>query len=260
MLGGFAVATILISFIIIFIFHYRNKQLQHFKEKEQLKLHHEGELLRAQIEIGEETLKNISSEIHDNILQRLSLAKMYLSADWPAKSEKMNIAQEMLDLALVDLRNLSRSLSGGYILDLGIERAIQQELINIESVAGISTSYLSNGEPDDDSFSEQREIILFRCIQEGLQNAIKHSNANKVDVVVNHLADRLELSVIDNGIGIDLSNNTAGMGLRSMRDRTALLGGNFDICTEIDKGTELKFRIPHDSLKTILKNFEKRYK
>ena len=91
----------------------------------------------------------------------------------------------------------------------------------------------------------EREIVLFRIVQEVLNNALKHSKAKNLTIILQYSADSFTLKVNDNGKGFDLENinqkalSQAGAGLRNMQRRMELIGGECTISSEIGKGTEV---------------------
>src|SRR5258708_35907012 len=106
------------GFIIYFVVLYRNKQLKNKKEQEQLQAAFQQELLKTQLEVQEQTLNYISTEIHDNITQVLSFVKLNLGMitnETEINKKKINETRELVSKSINDLRNLSKSLSFEHI-------------------------------------------------------------------------------------------------------------------------------------------------
>src|ERR1700733_4201111 len=124
------------ALMLSFVYLYRKRYRRHLGEKEQLRLSYERELLKAQLEIREQTFRNISQEIHDNIGQMLSLAKLNIStmdiAQPATLEQKIEDSKNLVSKAIHDLRHLSRGLSTDHIADLGLPRAIEHELEMIQ--------------------------------------------------------------------------------------------------------------------------------
>ena len=118
--------------IIMLVLLYQKRQLQNVKEKEQLKTAFEKEMLESKLEIQEQTFKNISQEIHDNIGQQLIFAKLTMNtidySDQTAIKEKIDRTTRLITKALHDLRNLSKSLNADNISELGLIKAIEIEV------------------------------------------------------------------------------------------------------------------------------------
>ncbi len=233
-LGGFAIA-----FTII----YKKKQ-QLFKETITLKeLEFDNELLNSQVEIQEKTLQTISQEIHDNIGQLLTAAIMTvrtIKTEEPAVLEKLYLADTLLADAIRDLRNLSQSLNTERILEKGFVEAIGFELAVFKQ-SGIKASFEVLGDPLE--ILPQKELILFRVIQECLSNIIKHAKAKNVSIIANYLPNKLELSIIDDGIGFDMTKRVNGIGLKNIRNRSKVIGAEIEISSISDEGTRIKLTL-----------------
>lgn len=225
-------------FFIFFIFKYRQRQEQHKLEKELLLM----EMTKAQLEIQEQTMQNISLEIHDNIGQTLSLAKMHINTLNAENLEQQKTeSRELITRAVQSLRDLSKSLNGDYILDLGLEGAIQRELKVIEAAGLFRTDYQSDDK--DLGLEEQQEVIIFRCVQEALNNAVKHSEASLLSVEVRCRNKEVSISVVDNGKGFP-ENKVNSVGMHSIERRIKMLGGKFNMSSQNGGGAQLIFTIP----------------
>ena len=136
MIFTFAVAIgvilFLIGYVIYFLLVYQRRKLVNFHEKEELQHHFRQELLRTQLEIQEQTFKNISLEIHDNIGQVLSLARLNVNTMKPENAkdveEKIEHSDQLIGKAIQDLRDLSKSLNTAFITDAGLIGAIEYEM------------------------------------------------------------------------------------------------------------------------------------
>jgi two-component system, NarL family, sensor kinase len=248
----FLVLAILFIGFILFSVQRRRKLEINAKE---LKSQFQQELLRTQLEIQEQTLKNISEEIHDNIGQALSLAKLNLymlpeSAD-EAAQQKISNTKELVSKAIVDLRGLSRSLDTEFIQDLGLQQAIEYELDMIKKTGTHNTILEVEGTVF--RFDKQKELIVFRIVQEVLNNIIKHAKADKIIVQANYQTDKLQLTVTDNGQGVDLTplnendHSNFGLGIRNMHNRAKLINAGFSMNSTIGKGTEVKIILPKEN-------------
>jgi len=248
---AFAGAVLLITlfgFIFYFIYSYNRKQRENLTEQINLKTQFSQILLQSQLEIQEQTLKNIGEEIHDNIGQVLSLAKLNLNmlptVSDEATQQKITNTKELVSKAIVDLRGLSRSLDTDFIQDLGLQQAIEYELDMIRKTGTHNTVLEVEGVAF--RFDKQKELIAFRIVQEVFNNIIKHAKANKIFVKANYETDNLQLTVIDNGQGVDLSplnendHSSFGLGIRNMHNRAKLIGADFNMSSTLGKGTEVK--------------------
>lgn len=243
-----AVGTLLLllvgSFIISFLFLYGKRQKKHQIEKLAMQNNFQQELLRTQLEIQEQTLKNISQEIHDNIGQTLSLAKLNLNTMDVEKAttvDKIHTTKELVGKAIHDLRDLSRSLNTDSILSAGLVKAIEIELGIIEKAGVFEIRFSVSGKPI--RIDPKKELILFRIIQEAINNIIKHSNASLIKVDLDFRESGLEIIIADNGRGFAFSEQSDGSGLRNMNSRAQLIGGSLEVNSSTN-GTTIILNVP----------------
>lgn len=223
-------------FILSFIVRYRKR----IQEKQLMKTQFDQALLQTQLEIQEQTLKTISEEIHDNVGQVLSLAKLNLSTFETNPEKKLADTKQLISKAINDLRDLSRSMHGDRIAELGLQQSVADELQILENSGEFKTHLKITGE----SFKlpQQKEMVLFRIVQEALNNCIKYSKAKNITVQMNYAVEVFLLSITDDGTGFD-TNVKTGIGLKSMQNRAALIGGNFSIQSSKENGTVVSIEI-----------------
>lgn len=241
-----SILMLFIFFLLIFIFvisiviRYRKRI---FENKElQTQFHHE--LLQTQIEIQEQTLKTISQEIHDNVGQILSLAKLNLNTVENNSDPKIENTKNLISKAISDLRNLSRSMFGDQLKELGLPRAIANELAIVESSGQYKTTMEITGEPFH--LSDKKELVVFRMVQEAINNIIKHAKATSISVLVKYSGNSFCLSIADNGKGFDIGSTNGksnGMGLKSIENRAELIGGSASIASATHCGTIVTIEI-----------------
>lgn len=239
---GSIVLLILVLFIIIFYALYQKRQLSNLQEKQFMKTQFQQELLQTQLEIQEQTLKTISEEIHDNVGQVLSLAKLNLNTFNSQPEQKLQDTKELISKAINDLRNLSRSMHGDRIAELGLQQSLADELQILENSGEFKTSLKVAG--GNYKLLPQKEMVLFRIVQEALNNAIKYSRAKNIAVSLNYETEKFSLCVADDGIGFDTGTRT-GIGLKSMQNRAQLIGGSFDLRSVPGNGTTITIELPN---------------
>lgn len=240
-IAGAILALLLVGFIVTMLIVYRRRQ---YKQ--------EQELLNARLEIQEHILKNLSEEIHDNIGQMLSVLKLTLGAI-PAQidTETNDFIKEsrgMVNMIIASVSDLSKSLHTDRILKIGILEAVRFELEKIEKTNLFTTSF-DCGEYTF-RLEQENEIFLFRIIQEILNNIIKHSRANNIQVSLFCKERFIVFTFADNGVGFDVrealqkSVANRGIGLTSMTNRAKLIGGQLNINSQLGKGTIITIEIP----------------
>lgn len=234
--------------IIVYVLLYNNRKKRYEQEKVWLKTNFENELLKSQMEVQEQTMQTLASNLHDNIGQLMSLTVVTLStvnAEDPDKvRQKVDSATQLAQRAIKEIRQISRLIYGQELIRTGLAKAITFELDYLKT-AGLHTVTLnSNYQPVEGQ--NDKEIILFRIFQEILNNAVRHAEATAIDVVINQ--DKQNLSVIfkDNGKGFveeEVVKEKRGMGLFNIRKRVALIGGQISI--DAQNGTEIKIVVPY---------------
>jgi signal transduction histidine kinase len=219
---------------------------------ERLKDMYDKEALRSQLEIQENTLKTIAQELHDNIGQMLSVVKLSLSIvpvenDSPG-SEQIKNSQEVLNKAIIDLSNLTKSLHSDRIAQIGLVESVRSELSSVRK-AGIA-NVVFNQSGTEIFFDEQKSIFLFRIFQEALNNILKHARATEVSVDLNFSDSIFVMEITDNGIGFNVpekrkfTDSSSGVGLKSLFNRAKLIGADLSIDSSPTSGTTILIELP----------------
>jgi len=223
------------------------------EEKKMMQVEFQQALLQTQLEIQEQTLKNISQEIHDNVGQVLSLAKLNLGTFENTESvynqTKINDTRQLVSKAINDLRDLSRSLHGDRIAELGLQDAISNELKILQNTGQYQTAFTITG--DRYKLEPPKEMVLFRIVQEAINNSIKHAKAKKITVQLKYQPASFILSVEDDGIGFNATGLEAaqkGIGLKSMQNRAALIGGSLSLDSAPGNGTVINIDLKNNNL------------
>ena len=227
-----------------------------FRESNNKKyLRFQQELLRSKIEIQNQAFQNISQEIHDNIGQVLSLVKLNLYTadfnDLPATIEKINCSKALVGKAIIDLRDLSKSLSAEMVKEIGLHKTVQREIALMSRAGECDAIFQHEGKPF--RFDMQQELILFRIFQELLNNIIQHARAKTVIVRLFYQSDLFNLTVSDDGGGFDdrklQTDEQFGLNIRNMQTRAALIGATFDLSSIPGRGTTVSIELPFDNNK-----------
>jgi signal transduction histidine kinase len=190
----------------------------------------------------------VSEELHDNIGQLLSFIRRSLSiADeqfgTPKGREQLNNAKAMVTKTLEEVRHISHSLNAELVKTQGIIYLLQQDLESLADSTGIICSLEKNGEYS--SWTPEDQLLLYRMLQESMQNVVKHANATVLKLCFNFGPKEIEVTVADNGQGFDTSTETTnGLGFRNLHHRAAILGATLEMSSERNKGTILYIKIP----------------
>lgn len=239
--------ALLIGFITVMIYRYQQKQNTYFKELEELKIAHANEMLQSQLEIQEQTFENISREIHDNIGQKLTLAKLHLNTldmnEINKASVQLNDSVSIISEVINDLSDISRSMSSEILLNNGFINGLEFEVAQLNKSRMYRIKLLVTGEPV--FLDSQRELVLFRIVQEALNNIVKHAAAACISIHLHFHSRVLTLKIIDDGKGFEQEHYTNhGTGLTNMKRRAGFLEGRFNIESKPGKGTVINIEIP----------------
>lgn len=239
---GAILFTLLAAFIIYFILLYRRSQTKLHLERERV----QQELLRVENEVKEQTLLNVSRELHDNLGQVASLIKInmnMLSAKLSGKElEQANESLSLIKQLITDIKSLSDSLKGERLREIGWLKAIEEEVRRANTIEGFNLAFRKEG---SSHLSHESELILYRIIQEMLNNTLKHSRANEAALNIICKEDQTSISFGDNGIGFDVKTINRGAGLNNIHDRCEMIHAEFDMSSAKNEGTQISINLLH---------------
>lgn len=242
---------VMVTFIIIILFFVQEKQRGFTSGLLEVKANHERELYKTQLEIEKQTLEEIAREIHDNVGQILSLAKLGLGTlDLERKEEaKESIAEtsDILEIALDELRLMTRSMNAEIIKKGGLKKSIEMQVGYIQRGGKFNIQLNVNGDPV--VLTEKKEFVLFRIAQEALSNIIRHSTASDISISLGYAKNFLELQIQDNGKGFILNEKISGPnhinGIYNMQHRAKSIDAEFQVDSQVGKGTSIKVITPY---------------
>ena len=234
---------------LVMLFYYNNKKGQMSKEKQLMRATFDKQLLESKLEIQEQTFDMISQEIHDNVGQILSLAKVQLGIMEQKQSvdgELLGNVKESISLAMTELRDIAKSLNSERVQTLSLQESISQEIRRINRSGFIKVS--SDVQGMEKNIPDQHKLIAFRIVQEGLQNIIKHAGATDVNVTIRYMEDSMFITIFDNGVGFNPETELKkrqGLGLQNILRRATLVGGKADIISKPGEGTTLQIKMAY---------------
>lgn len=198
------------------------------------------------LDVQENAFRKISQEIHDNISLTLSLSRLYLSDldldDKPQSHDKINMAVVLLKRGIADLNNLSKSLNPDTIEKFGFIKAIEEQVNDIRKTGRLNVEFIITG--NRRKLSAGNDLILFRIIQESLNNILKHSRAEHAVITLEYLQSELVLFVHDDGCGFNVGMISPGSGLGNMQKRAEMLKAKLEIESSPKSGTSIKVIVP----------------
>jgi signal transduction histidine kinase len=235
---------ILVISILIFAFYrQRVKKDKIISDQRIEKLEREKKLLAAKsiVEGQEEERKRIARELHDGLGVLLSTAKMQFKTiedNSPGNSEMLKKAAGLLEKASSDVRRISHNMMPGILTKLGLDEAIEDLFDNINDTPGI-TATLNIENEEERRLSENTEIMIYRMVQEMVNNTLKYAGADKVSLDLIYEDKTVSLQYSDNGKGFDVDEKlkNKSIGLTSIQSRVNFLGGKLNINSKPGRGT-----------------------
>ncbi|MHA4844659.1 PAS domain S-box protein [Flavitalea antarctica] len=219
-------------------------------EKQILKQELDRQKLVAQavVDAQEKERAEIGKELHDNVNQILSTAKLYLELARSDEKERLNLiarSTENIFDAINEIRAISRSLVPPSIGDLGIIESIKDLMENVRATKRLKAEFYYTAGIDF-LINEKQQLMLFRIIQEQVNNVLKHAEATNLIIELMVDGSIVDLTISDNGKGFDKENNKSkrGVGLANISSRTELFNGEVNLITAPGKGCTLNIHIP----------------
>lgn len=241
-----------IVLILVFFFSYysqRTRKNRIIAEQRILQLEEEKKLLAARsiVEGQEEERKRIAKELHDGLGVLLSSAKMHFTTirdKTPENKPLIDKATKLLEQATGDVRRISHNMMPGLLTKYGFFEAALDLFEQVDDMEGIHAEVKISGEQE--RLQENTEIMLYRIIQEMVNNTLKHAKAKNVLLDLQVLPKHLKMIFTDDGLGFSVEERlkSKSMGLTSIQSRVKFLGGTVKINSSIGSGTEYSVNIP----------------
>jgi signal transduction histidine kinase len=255
LLGTIGMLFLAITLIVFIIFHQRRVILYQLKmqqmESEQQKI-----LLRASIELQEEERQRIAADLHDDAGPLLATARLYLSEnivnlDRPTQLQTIFSVKEIIDDAIYLIRHISHSLMPPTLKDFGLESAVNDffQKINASGSIHVKSSFADY----HIRLKADKELVIFRVIQELINNILKHSHSTFIHLFQNNEADRITIKLIHDGRGmtqedfLEKAKNSAGLGLKNIQSRLKIILGDIHFELESDEALyKVTIDVPKD--------------
>ena len=242
-----AIIFLLVLFVVVFFMAFQRRKNKLLVERFEIQQRFAKELANAQIEIQEQTLKNIAWELHDNVGQLLSVASIQLNMLTQTTPEtyhnQIQETKNVISETVSEIRSLSKVLNNDVILKNGLFTSLKVELERFNKLNFLEATFEVSG--DLVPIKSSNEIIIFRILQEFLSNVIKHAKATKLSVLLDYKENALEIIATDNGVGFDTSMKTHSSGVETMNSRAALLNAELSITSNLGEGTHLFLKYPY---------------
>jgi len=209
-------------------------------------------LLSHLVKAQEEERSRIAADIHDGVTQMIvgalfeaTAALNLMERDPETSANNLRNSMDLLSKTVTEMRRVIFNLRPPVLEDLGLVPALKWQSSMNQSIYDIPINLFVRGETV--KMASIIEVIIYRIVQEGIRNSIKHSGASNIDVDITFNEQTLNISIKDNGCGFDTlhppENSEGGFGLIAMKERAASIGAQLTIDSQIGSGTSILLEI-----------------
>lgn len=236
--------------IILFVVFYQKRMIQEQLKRQALEFEYQQKMLQAELESQESERRRLAADLHDSIGGMLSTIRVGLITAGRSLPDPQSIdeTKRMLDDTISSVRRISRDLMPSTLEKFGFIQAIKELCERFQATSKISISFSEQGEIP--TLEQQRELMIFRIVQELLNNAVKHAQATLIEVSLCKDEHRLTVTVKDDGVGFDVVEQKndkqfgKGLGLFSIENRARLLNGIVNFESEAGRGSKITLTLP----------------
>jgi two-component system, NarL family, sensor histidine kinase UhpB len=215
-------------------------------EMKAIAVRHQQKITEVTIDAQEKERNQLGRELHDNINQILATSKIYLglAKSKPERSHEMVEKSFLLvDQAMTEIRTLSHSLVAPSLGEITLKEVLEEMAAEINK-AGLLNLQLRNELDGELSLGEKMELMLYRIVQEQMNNIHKYAKAKTIDINLKIENDYLCLNITDDGVGFDPGQKHRGIGLKNIESRAEFYSGKSNIISSPGKGCRLEVMIP----------------
>lgn len=243
LLGTMGMLLLTVGLIIFIILHQR--RVKRFNEKIQtMEQAQQRLLLNASIKLQEEERQRLAADLHDDAGPLLATARLYLNEnlvnqDKATQLQSIFQARQIIDDTIQLVRNISHSLMPPTLKNFGLESAINDLFQKISGSGAINAS--SRFHEYKERLKEEKELIIFRVVQELINNILKHSNSSFIHLTQNVHAGKFYLRIHHDGRGLvqadfeKLNKSNVGLGLKNITSRLRVVDGNINFEKDISQ-------------------------
>lgn len=250
---GCSVLMLFFSFILVFIviIHQKRKfnALKAEKERREKEYIKNQEIQNEKFELILNERKRIANDLHDGVGGLLAATKMLftkLKVDYPEveKNESFTLGLNHLSSASTEIREIAHNILPKTLANSGFVEGLTELIKTINNTNQLNIDFVNYNY--NKKLKSENELIIYRIIQEILNNIHKHSKSNEVNLMMQELNGILKITVEDFGIGFNAKSNSDGMGLNGIKERANLLRAELEIKSNINEGTTIILSIPID--------------
>jgi len=240
--------------IILFVLYYQKRMMQERYNRQQMELDYQRKMMEAALESQENERRRVAADLHDSIGAMLSAIRVSLLTFGKKNdpdSSYINESKKMLDDTIESVRRISRDLMPSTLEKFGLTQAVKEMCERFQATSTIPIVFEEYGSTP--GLSKSRELMLFRIVQELLNNALKHAHASYIKVVFTN-THQLTVLVEDNGVGFNpieakANKNTGrGLGMFNIENRARVAGVSVDYSSATPTGTRIILNVPYEKV------------
>ncbi len=233
-------ASIILGVIIVYFIYTL------IRHQRRVLLLHKAKIL-AEINTLENERSRISADLHDELGPFLSAVKLQINSVDVVNEEDRRIIEKAgnhIDEIIQKIRDISYNLLPNTLVRKGLKPAVTEFVERIGQLHKLHIEFTCTG---DFILTQEKQINIYRIIQECINNVLKHARARRVMINISQQQDKLQLTIYDDGVGFaydEMSRTNKGLGLRNLESRAEVLGANLHFQSDPGKGTQYLFEIP----------------
>lgn len=234
--------------IIVFVFAYQRRMLEHQEHLRELQQLRQKQMLEAALDAQEAERRRVARDLHDEVGGMLALVRLNIGqverkcADNPSAAETAHRSKELLDEAIQSVRRISHDLLPVVLDKMGLVQAINSLAHSVPPDSGLEVKF--NHNLGNFRLETRQELLLFRILQELVNNTLKYAEATTITIDLHREGEELSLRYADNGKGFDYSNTLgkekegAGLGLKNLENRADLLNASLHFFSAPNSGVK----------------------
>jgi signal transduction histidine kinase len=254
----FAIGTIGMLFlaisIVLFMVFYQKRMVQEQLKRQNLELDYQRKMMEAALASQENERRRLAGDLHDSIGAMLSTIRVSLitmAKKENADQTSINESKKMLDDTIESVRRISRDLMPSTLERFGLGQAVKEMCERFQSTSSIPIHFQEEGEVL--TLNKSHELMIFRIIQELINNALKHAQATEIKVRFIS-TDYLSIDVEDNGVGFNAEEQKnekktgKGLGLFNIENRARLVGAKVEFEGNRKQGSRISLTVPYEKI------------
>ncbi|MCP9768344.1 sensor histidine kinase [Lacihabitans sp. LS3-19] len=250
--GGTLTLLLLAIGVVSFLFQYQKRIIRKDLAIKEIEVKHSQELFLGNLEAIEKERERLARDLHDVVGASLSTLRLQLTEiikNVNNPSEILNISdrnKELIDNTILEVRRISNDLLPPGLEEFGLAYSIEGLCENALTFSNLT---ISLDVKNLNKIEKQKSLILYRIVQELINNSVKHSGASQIIITLTQDEKEISLNFEDNGVGFDYNKAylKRSLGLKNIEIRAKMVNGSTRFETKVDEGLKVEVRIPTDN-------------